>query len=87
MRTVSVYRLRDNLAGYLDTVQAEGSSLLVSRFGKPLAVIAPYKKENLPHFKEYFGFLGRGKNGEAFLKEVRRSAKEKAYVLSLRAKR
>lgn len=83
MRTVSVYRLRGNLAGYLDTIQAEGSSLLISRFGKPLAVIAPYKKENLPRFKEYFGFLGRGINGEAFLKARRRSAKEKAYVLSL----
>lgn len=87
MRTVSVYRLRDNLADYLDTVQAEGSSLLISRFGKPLAVIAPYKKENLPSFKEYFGFLGRGISGEAFLKKRRRSLNEKAYVLSLRKKR
>lgn len=87
MRTVSVYRLRDNLADYLDTIQAEGSSLLISRFGKPLAVIAPYKKESLPSFKEYFGFLGRGGKGETFLKEVRRSLKEKAYILALREKR
>lgn len=87
MRTVSSYRLRDNLASYLDEIVKTETPLLISRFGKPIAVISPYKKgASALKIDDYFGFLGKGKTGKKFLSGVRRSKKEKNRIKALRVR-
>ena len=67
MRTVSTYSLRDNLADYLGEVEKTEVPLVISRFGRPIAIISPYKKEAVPSNKNFFGFLGkRTKRGKIF---------------------
>lgn len=75
MKAVSIFDLRDNLADYLASVKRTETPLIVSRFGKPIAVITPFSKETVS-FEKYFGFMGKGDTGEAFLKRVRRSKHE-----------
>lgn len=86
MRTISTYSLRDNLADYLGEVERTEVPLLVSRFGRPIAIISPYKKEAVPSSKKFFGFLGKGLSGEKFLAKTRRSAKEKKLTSKFRSK-
>lgn len=86
MRTISTYSLRDNLADYLSEVEKTEVSLVVSRFGKPIAIISPIKEDLSLLNKSYFGFLGKGLKGEKFLDKVRRSDKEKRLVTKLRAR-
>lgn len=86
MRTISTYSLRDNLADYLSEVEKTEVSLIISRFGKPIAIISPIKEDfSLPP-KSYFGFLGKGSSGEKFLAETRRSEKEKKLVAKFRSR-
>lgn len=75
MQMVSIFDLRSKLAEYLSSVENSDSSLVVRRFGKPIAMIVPYDKKSVS-FEKYFGFMGKGEGGEAFLKRVRRSKKE-----------
>lgn len=84
MRVVSTYTLRDNLSNYLESVAKTESPLIISRFGKPIAVISPYKKDKIREAKSYFGFLGKGISGKLFETKIRRSAKERKYVSRLR---
>jgi prevent-host-death family protein len=70
------------LAGYLDEVVESDRPLVISRFGKPVALISPYKDTGKILAKDFFGFLGKGETGNKFLAKVRRSAREKAYVKS-----
>lgn len=84
MKTVSTYVLRDNLSDYLNEVAKTEIPLLISKFGKPIAVISPYKEARLPKIDEFFGFLGKGESGEKFLARVRRSKEEKIRTESLK---
>lgn len=86
MRTVSSYSLRDNLSTYLSEIEKSEIPVVISRFGKPVAVISPYKKGILPSRKSYFGFLGKGSSGEKFLAKTRRSDKEKKLITKLRSR-
>lgn len=85
MRKTSVYRLRDNLAAYLNEIASTEVPLVVYKFKKPVAIIIPPKKELINEdYNSYYGFLGGTEKGEEFVKRVRRSKKEKEYVKSLR---
>lgn len=84
MRTVSIFELRENLANYLESVSTSDVSLVVRRFGKPIALISPYKSTAVPLFTDYFGFLPKTEKGSEFVNRVRRSNKEKARVEKLR---
>lgn len=86
MRIVSTYNLRENLADYLEKVYKADDSFLISRFGKPVAVIAPYKKTVAFATNDFFGFLGKGLKGSALLGKNRRSPKEKALINNLRSR-
>lgn len=74
MKTVSSLKLRNNLSNYLDEIEKYETPLIISRFGKAVAVLKPYNKGELN--KQFFNFLGKGLSGEKFLKKVRRSSRE-----------
>lgn len=83
---VSIFDLRDDLATYLSTVRDEHITLVVRRFGKPIALISPYMVDIAPKVDDYFGFLPKtGGRGSAFLSRHRRSAKEKKRTTALRS--
>ncbi len=80
MNAVSVYDFRNDLASYLDEIAESDRPLVISRFGKPVALVSPYKGTGKSLAKNFFGFLGKGKTGDKFLAKVRRSAREKARI-------
>lgn len=81
MKTVSVYKLRDNLSYYLDLVSKNQSSLVVEKYKKPTAILSPYKKGIISDDPLSFeGFLGKGINGVKFVHKIRRSKKEKERI-------
>lgn len=84
MRSVSTYSLRNNLAKYLEEVESNQISLVVKKFNKPLVVISPFCPEDQKKGSDYFGFLGKGEGGKAFLNRVRRSKKENRLINQLR---
>ncbi len=84
MKVVSVYELRDNLATYLDSVAVAETPIVVNRFGKPIAMITPYRKDRGTPNASFFGFMGSGETGEAFLARVRRSNKERRAIARFR---
>lgn len=86
MRTISTFSLRDNLADYLGEVEKTEVPLVISRFGKPIAIISPFKADSFPLNRSFFGFLGKGLSGEKFLAKTRRSAKEKKLTAKLRSR-
>lgn len=86
MKTVSIFELRDNLATYLTAVHEANTSLIVRRFGNPIALITPYKADEALATHEYFGFMPKGERGSKFLSRLRRSAKEKKRTSRFRAK-
>ncbi len=84
MRIISTYELRSQLSQYLDEVLLQGTSFIISRNRKPIAVVTPYKKSTAPDFSQYYGFLGKGESGMAFEQRIRRSTKEKKRIEHLR---
>lgn len=82
--TVSSFILRDNLSEYLDLVAKEEKPLVIERYGKPVAVLLPYKDKEKTDYGSFFGFLGGEESGEKYLKRVRRSAREKEKINKLR---
>lgn len=76
MKIVSSLTLRNNLSNYLDEVEKYETPLVISRFGKAVAILKPYKKEEKSTIP-FYNFLGKGLTGEKTLKRLRRSAKEK----------
>ena len=80
MTYVSVYDFRNDLASYLDLVARTGARVVVKRFNKPVAVLAPYKKEEV-NWEQFWGFMkARRDTGVAFESRVRRSTKERMWV-------
>lgn len=79
MTYVNVYDFRNNLASYLDLVARTGATVVVKKFNKPVAMLVPVDKQ-MADFKRFFGFMGKGESGEAFLRRVRRSKKEREWV-------
>jgi len=84
MNAVSVYDFRNDLASYLDEIAESDQPLVISRFGKPVALVSPYKDIGKSLAKDFFGFLGKGETGDKFLAGVRRSTREKAYIKALK---
>lgn len=85
MKKTNVYLLRDNLAKYLNEVAETETPLVVYKFKKPIAVIIPPKKELIESdIDNFYGFMGKGKRGEEFVKKVRRNKKEKKYINNLK---
>jgi len=79
MKTVSVYDLRNNLADYLDLVVGSKTNVVVKRFKRPVAMLVPFKADAVS-LNKFFGFMKGGETGEALLRRVRRSKKERAWV-------
>lgn len=84
MNRVSIFNFRDELASYLERVIKSDTPLIIEKRGKPLVVVTPYKKEKEIDFEKFYGFMGPGEDGEAFLKRVRRSKKERDHIKLLR---
>lgn len=84
MKAVSIYELRDDLARYLNSVATTETPIVVNRFGKPIAVISPYLEDRAKDISSFYGFMGKGESGEAYLKRVRRSKREKLAAARLR---
>lgn len=85
MRTISIYDLRNNLADWLNEVTANDSRLLVSRFGKPIAIISPYSDTDVVNFDRFYNVLGKGETGDKLVNRIRRSNKEKERTKTLRS--
>ncbi len=85
MKTVSIFDLRDNLATYLTAVHEANTSIIVRRFGNPIALITPYKEDGILEDDEYFGFMPKGTRGSKFLSRLRHTAKEKKRTNLFRA--
>ncbi len=86
MKNVSIFELRDNLATYLTAVREANTSIIVRRFGNPIALITPYKEDNIPEGDAYFGFMPKGARGSRFVSRLRRTPKEKNRTNLFRAK-
>lgn len=84
MKTVSIFDLREDLASYITSVREHRTTLVVRRFGKPVAVISPYDADRVPNYDDYFGFLPKGEKGSVLLARTRRSEKEKNRSRRLR---
>jgi prevent-host-death family protein len=84
MLTTSIYEFRKNLASYLDEVEGENTKVVIKRFGKPVAVVVAYEQSDEIDTKRYFGFMGKGEDGEKFLARVRRNARELERTKRLR---
>src|SRR3989338_8999201 len=77
MNTISTNEFRNKLADYLDDVSKNEISLVISRFGKPLAKVIPLAEED-SDIDKYFGFLkDSGESGTAFENRIRRNKKER----------
>lgn len=85
MRTISIYDLRNNLADWLNEVTANDSRLLVSRFGKPIAVISPYSDTDIVNFDRFYNLLSKDETGDKLVNRIRRSNKEKMRTKMLRS--
>lgn len=86
MKMITTFDFRNNLSKYLGEVSSDEISFLVGKFGKPIAVVSPYKASSKLSYKNYFGFLGEGVSGSEHLAKVRRSEDEGARVKKLRSK-
>lgn len=84
MKVVSIYELRDDLARYLNSVTTTETPIIVNRFGKPIAMITPYRKGRAGDISSFYGFMGKGETGSEYLKRVRRSKREKMAATRLR---
>ncbi|OGF98794.1 hypothetical protein A2153_02480 [Candidatus Gottesmanbacteria bacterium RBG_16_38_7b] len=84
MRIISTFEFRNKLAEFLDEIYKTDAPLVVSRFGKPLVKIIPYKKEKTDNFDRFFGFMGNDISGIEFENKVRRNKKEKERTKLLR---
>lgn len=85
MRIVSTNEFRDKLAEYINSVSKNETSLVVSRFGKPLVEVKPFKGKALD-YKKFYGFMGGDETGEEFVNRIRRNTREKNYVKRLRGR-
>lgn len=84
MKKVSTNVFRENLADYLDEVAENKTSIVVSKYDKPLVKVVPYDEEN-DDVENFFGFLpDDGEDGVEFEDRIRRTKKEKKYVEDLR---
>lgn len=85
MRVISTNEFREKLAEILTSIAKTDTPFVVSRFGKPLVKVIPYKKEDEKNdYRRFYGFLGKGKSGVAFENKLRRNKKEREYVENLR---
>lgn len=73
------------MSNYIDEVYKEETTLLISRFNKPLAILKPYKKKDNDYMR-FFGFMADSSNesGREFVNRTRRSAKERLKMKKLR---
>ncbi|MEK7593040.1 MAG: type II toxin-antitoxin system Phd/YefM family antitoxin [Patescibacteria group bacterium] len=84
MRAVSTFDFRADLSRYLEDVAATQMPLVIHRFGKPIVVVKPYTKDvDLP-VTRFFGFMGSGETGDAYVNRVRRSPTEKRKIARFR---
>ena len=84
MRTVSTFNFRADLSRYLEDVAETEMPLVIHRFGKPIVVVNPYTKDvDLP-VTRFFGFMGSGETGDAYVNRVRRSPAEKRKITRFR---
>ena len=83
MITISTNKFRDNLANYLNNILKDETTLVLSRFGKPMWEIRPYTKKSVD-YKKFYGFMGGDETGEEFVNRVRRNKRELNYVKKLR---
>ncbi len=44
MKTVSIHEAKAKLSGLVETVEKGGGRVVLSRYGKPIAEITPYRK-------------------------------------------
>lgn len=85
MKTVSVFKLRDNLSYYIDLVNKTNTSIIVEKYNTPAAVITPYKKGlRTDGLLSFAGFLGPGEDGKSFENKVRRNDRERKRIEKLR---
>jgi len=87
-KTYSIRETREQLSKLIELTSLTGSRFLVTKFGKPKAVIAPVPKNLLKKKKsamDYVGFMGSGgESGVQLENRVRRNKKEKEYIQRLR---
>jgi len=77
MRIVTIYEFRNNLSDYLAELAVSDVPIVLRRFGKPLAMVLPYKSADVS-VSGYFGFLKSKTSGAAFVSSVRRNSREAA---------
>ena len=83
MRVVSIYDFRNNLSEYLADLAVSDVPIILRRFGKPLAMVLPYKSADVS-VSGYFGFLKNKTTGAAFVASVRRNSREAAKTMRQR---
>ena len=83
MRIVSIYEFRNNLSEYLAELAVSDVPIILRRFGKPMAMVLPYKSADVS-VTGYFGFLKSKTSGAAFVASVRRNSREAAKTEKMR---
>ena len=93
MRTISVQHTRDNLAMIMERTALTGERFVVTKFGKPKAVIVPleyvYGKNNTRKREKLFASLGElwedrkdMENSVSWVKKQRQQRKKKHEEIS-----
>ena len=83
MKTVSTFDFRNKLSDYLEEIYKSDTPLIVSRFGKPVVKIVPYR-EKKDNFDKFFGFMGNDISGVEYENKIRRNKKERERAKALR---
>ena len=84
MKTVSTFDFRNKLSDYLEEIYKSDTPLIVSRFGKPVVKIVPYREKKEEDFMKYFVFMKGKETGVEFEDRVRRNKKERDLVRKVR---
>lgn len=85
MKVVSTTELRNDLSEFLEKVKSTKTPLVISKFGKLIAIISPFDQaKSVVDYNQYYGFLKSKETGVDFENRVRRSKDEKDYVQKLR---
>lgn len=76
MTSVSTYDFRNDMAKYI-AMASSGTKIVLKKFNKPVAILSSYKE---PNFEKFFGFRENTETTSEYMKRVRRSKREAAWV-------
>ncbi len=79
---ISIKDTRNNLADIVSGVEMRGDEIIITKFGKPRAMLVPYKKSSVGSFDEVFGVW----KGRKDIKDSARWVRNLRRTISLRGR-